>query len=73
MEVFVDLWLWNDDQVVVVVVADAEEVEFERNVESSGISLIAAQDDGVVGSETVMVGLPAVGEVAEDILAVVVV
>ena len=73
MEVFVDLWLWNDDQVVVVVVADAEEVEFERNVESSGISLIAAQDDGVVGFETVMVGLPAVGEVAEDILAVVVV
>ena len=73
MEVFVDLWLWNDDQVVVVVFADAEEVEFERNVESSGISLIAAQDDGVVGFETVMVGLPVVGEVAEDILAVVVV
>ena len=73
MEVFVDLWLWNDDQVVVVVVADAEEVEFERNVESSGISLIAALDDGVVMFETVMVGLPAVGEMAEDILAVVVV
>ena len=54
-------------------VADAEEVELERDVESAETNLIAAQDDGVAGFETVMVVLPAVGEVAEDILAVVVV
>ena len=54
-------------------VAAAEEIEFELDVESSETKLIAAQDDGAAGFETVMEELHAVGEVAEDILAVVVV